>query len=173
MHTLRLLETPTGPFFILRDEEGAIETGWLEMAGAMGPRSRKELKKATRNDTIEEDLAQRLDAAFQGTPVDFHDIETPPGTPFQRACWRSCRAIPRGETRSYAQLAAMAGHPGAARAVGQAMRRNPLPMVVPCHRVVASHGLGGFGGEGAAGSWASIKKRLLGAERTDSRAMTP
>ena len=164
MNTIRVLQTPTGPFFILRHEDGAVETGWLEMADAMGPRSQKELAQARRDDSIEENLAQRLRAAFDGDLVDFDDIETPPGTPFQRACWRSTRAIPYGETRSYKELADMAGHPGAARAVGQAMRQNPLPIVVPCHRVVATSGLGGFGGQDTPGCRTSIKGHLLSVE---------
>ena len=172
MRTIRLLNTPTGMFFILCDANGAIETGWLEMAGAMGPRSREELNEATRNDTIQEELVQRLNVAFDGHRVAFDDIETPPGTAFQRACWRATRAIPHGETRSYAELAEMAGYPRAARAVGQAMRRNPLPMVVPCHRVTAANGLGGFGGEGAKGTWASIKERLLHSERLNCTAFS-
>jgi methylated-DNA-[protein]-cysteine S-methyltransferase len=66
------------------------------------------------------------------------------GSPFQVSVWKALRKVPYGRTISYAQLAAKAGHPGAARAVGAAMAANPLPLVVPCHRVVASNGLGGF-----------------------------
>lgn len=69
------------------------------------------------------------------------------GTLFQQAVWRALLEIPRGETRSYAWVARRVGRPGAARAVGQAVGANPLPLLVPCHRVVASDGgLGGFGG---------------------------
>jgi methylated-DNA-[protein]-cysteine S-methyltransferase len=95
----------------------------------------------------------------------FDDIATPNGTPFQRACWEACRRIPRGETRTYAWLAAAAGSPAAVRAAGQAMRRNPLPIVVPCHRVVASGGRpGGFSGSAGAESVA-IKRCLQEVER--------
>jgi O-6-methylguanine DNA methyltransferase len=66
------------------------------------------------------------------------------GTPFQMRVWRALQKVPYGSTISYAQLAARAGHPRAARAVGAAMAANPLPLVVPCHRVVASRGLGGY-----------------------------
>ena len=66
---------------------------------------------------------------------------------FFRRAWQACRSIPAGETRSYGWLAAQAGRPRAARAAGQAMARNPVPLVVPCHRVVGSDGhLRGFGG---------------------------
>lgn len=69
------------------------------------------------------------------------------GTPFQRAVWRALIAIPFGETRSYGDIAAALGRPGAARAVGAANARNPLSIVAPCHRVVGSTGkLTGFAG---------------------------
>jgi methylated-DNA-[protein]-cysteine S-methyltransferase len=72
----------------------------------------------------------------------------PEGTPFQQEVWRALRGIPYGETRSYADIAAAIGRPGAARAVGQANRKNPLPLIVPCHRVVAADGtLGGYMGQ--------------------------
>lgn len=76
-------------------------------------------------------------------------------TSFQQDVWRAICRIPYGETRTYAQLAAMAGHPHAVRAVASACGANPLPYYIPCHRVVAAHGIGGyaFGVE--------VKKRLL------------
>lgn len=76
-------------------------------------------------------------------------------TPFQRDVWRAICRIPYGETRTYTQLAAMAGHPRAIRAVASACGANPLPYYIPCHRVVATHGIGGyaFGVE--------VKKRLI------------
>ena len=81
------------------------------------------------------------------------------GSRFQRRVWRALRAIPRGETRSYGWLAGRAGRRGAARAVGQAMARNPVPLVIPCHRVVGADGcLVGFGGG------LDLKQRLLDLE---------
>jgi methylated-DNA-[protein]-cysteine S-methyltransferase len=69
------------------------------------------------------------------------------GTKFQRAVWQAMRSIPLGGTVSYGELARKAGNPGAARAVGQAVGHNPIPLLIPCHRVIASVGtLGGFGG---------------------------
>jgi methylated-DNA-[protein]-cysteine S-methyltransferase len=69
------------------------------------------------------------------------------GTPFQRSVWEAMRSIPHGDTISYAELANRVGKPGAARAVGQAVGANPVPLLIPCHRVVgADGGLGGFGG---------------------------
>ena len=81
------------------------------------------------------------------------------GTPFQRAVWEALRAVPYGETRTYGELARAAGHPSAVRAVGAANGANPVPLVVPCHRVVASGGrLGGYGGG------LGLKRRLLALE---------
>jgi AraC family transcriptional regulator of adaptative response/methylated-DNA-[protein]-cysteine methyltransferase len=75
---------------------------------------------------------------------------------FQARVWREIRKIPRGEVRSYARIAKALRRPGAARAVGQACGANPLPLVIPCHRVVASDGgIGGFSGS------LTIKRRLL------------
>lgn len=71
----------------------------------------------------------------------------PEGTPFQRRVWTTLATIPYGQTISYAELAARVGRPGAARAVGAANGRNPLPIVLPCHRVIGADGsLTGFGG---------------------------
>ena len=68
------------------------------------------------------------------------------GTPFQLAVWAAVAAVPWGETRSYGQIADVIGRPASARPVGQAVGRNPLPLIWPCHRVVASDGLGGYDG---------------------------
>ena len=73
-------------------------------------------------------------------------VPIPEGTPFQQACWRAALRIPRGETRTYAWLATQAGSPGAVRAAAQAMRRNPWPLAIPCHRVVGVRDLGGYAG---------------------------
>ncbi|MFQ5880164.1 MAG: methylated-DNA--[protein]-cysteine S-methyltransferase [Dehalococcoidia bacterium] len=94
------------------------------------------------------DLPQRLRLYARGEAVAFPDrLDLSHATPFLRAVWQATREIPRGQTRPYSWLAQRVGRPGAARAVGQAMRRNPLPIVIPCHRVVAADGgLGGYGG---------------------------
>jgi methylated-DNA-[protein]-cysteine S-methyltransferase len=82
------------------------------------------------------------------------------GTPFERRVYAVVRRIPRGGTLTYGEVAERAGAPGAARAVGQAMRKNPICLFVPCHRVVGAGGLGGYGGpDGEA-----LKRRLLAAE---------
>lgn len=103
------------------------------------------------------DITERLRAYFSGEKAAFPDkLDFSAVTAFQRQVWEAARLIPYGETRSYLWLAERIGKPGAARAVGQALGRNPLLIIVPCHRVVASGGgLGGFGGG------LEMKRRLL------------
>jgi methylated-DNA-[protein]-cysteine S-methyltransferase len=109
------------------------------------------------------ELVERLRSYFAGEFETFDDfrIDTSEMTPFQRKVVRLCQEIPYGQTRTYGQLAARAGAPGAARAVGNVMRSNRVPIIVPCHRVVASGGsLGGF----SAPDGIAMKKRLLDME---------
>ncbi len=93
------------------------------------------------------EMEQQLEEYFAGERSEFTfplDLE---GTSFQLRVWRAMRGIPYGETRSYGAIAKAVGVPGGARAVGQANNQNPLPLVVPCHRVCAHDGsLGGFAG---------------------------
>ncbi len=103
---------------------------------------------------------RQLDEYFAGTRIEFDLTLEPTGTPFQQAVWRALRAIPYGQAISYGELARHLGRPQASRAVGAANGANPLPIVVPCHRVIGSHGeLTGFGGGLA------IKRWLLDHER--------
>jgi len=104
-------------------------------------------------------LAEELTQYFAGTRQDFGLPITMEGTAFQLAVWFACRDIPYGETRTYGELAAMAGYPGAARAVGTAMAENPLPILVPCHRVIPSRG-----GIGRYSGGEALKKALLDLE---------
>ncbi len=93
------------------------------------------------------DAVEQLAAYFAGELVDF-DVELDlRGTPFQRRVWQALLTIPYGETRSYGQIAEQIGAPGSARAVGLANGRNPIAIVVPCHRVIGAGGsLTGYGG---------------------------
>ena len=94
------------------------------------------------------DLPERIRDYLSGKPVSFPDkLDLSKASPFQRSVWQKEQSIPYGETRTYAWVAAELGMPKAARAVGQALARNPLPIVIPCHRVICSNGnLGGFSG---------------------------
>ncbi|HEX2187899.1 MAG TPA: methylated-DNA--[protein]-cysteine S-methyltransferase, partial [Longimicrobiaceae bacterium] len=86
----------------------------------------------------------------------------PEGTEFRLLAWEALRRIPCGETRSYAELAREMGKPAASRAVGQANAHNPIPILVPCHRVVAADGgIGGYLGSWEGGDGAGIKRWLL------------
>jgi methylated-DNA-[protein]-cysteine S-methyltransferase len=92
-------------------------------------------------------LRRELEEYFAGTRREFELELAPAGTPFQLEVWRALRAIPYGETASYGEIAATVGQPGAARAVGGANNRNPIAIVVPCHRVIGASGsLTGYGG---------------------------
>lgn len=88
-------------------------------------------------------------------------LPLPEGTPFQRACWRAALSIPAGETRTYGWLAAQAGSPAAVRAAAQAMRRNPWPLAIPCHRVVGARDLGGYAGSRNPSSRRMMLKKWL------------
>ncbi len=91
--------------------------------------------------------ARQLRAYFDGELTDFSLDLKPSGTQFQREVWRALQNIPYGETRSYAEIAISIGNPKAVRAVGAANGRNPIAIVIPCHRVIGSDGsLTGFGG---------------------------
>ena len=106
-------------------------------------------------------LATRLEAYFRGVVDDFADVQLDLSwcTPFQHAIAEALRGVPRGETVTYGELAALAGHPGAARAAGSFCAANRFGIVVPCHRVVGADGLGGYGSLGLA-----YKRRLLALE---------
>ena len=93
---------------------------------------------------------------LSGAPLDMAGIPT-----FHRAVYQATRTIRAGTTLTYGQVAALAGAPGAARAVGSALGRNPFPLIVPCHRVVAAGGIGGFSAEGGI----VTKRRLLALEQ--------
>ncbi len=110
------------------------------------------------------DLMERLKVYFSGHRTTFPDkLDLSRATHFQREVWEITRLIPYGETRSYAWVAEQIKKPQAVRAVGQALGKNPLPIIVPCHRVVASDGkLGGFS------SGVEMKRYLLSLEASVS-----
>lgn len=104
-------------------------------------------------------LRRELRGYFRGEPVAFMTPLDLRGTEFQMKVWRALMAVPYGNVRSYRWLAAAAGNPAAARAVGGALNRNKVAILVPCHRIVeASGGLGGFG------CGLEVKRRLLAVE---------
>ena len=106
-------------------------------------------------------LATRLKRYFSGARDDFADVQLDLSwcTPFQHAVVTCLRGVGRGETVTYGELAALAGHPGASRAAGSFCAHNRFGIIVPCHRVVAAGGLGGYGSLGV-----DYKRRLLAME---------
>jgi methylated-DNA-[protein]-cysteine S-methyltransferase len=115
----------------------------------------------TGSDTGSDALIRRFHAFLRGDDVSFEDvaIDLEWTTPLQRALADTLRAVPRGEVVSYGELAALAGRPGAARAAGAFCAANRFAFLVPCHRVVAAHGIGGYGSAGI-----EVKRRLLALE---------
>ncbi len=105
-----------------------------------------DINYATYSPRLFSDIMERLKVYFRGHKATFPDeLDLSGATVFQRAVWEATRLIPYGETRSYTWIAEQIKIPEAVRAVGQALGKNPLPVIVPCHRVVASNGrLGGF-----------------------------
>ncbi len=110
-----------------------------------------------RDDSVPE-VARRIARFFAGEQVEFGDvaIDLDWCTPFQRSVAETLRAVPYGETVTYGELAALAGYPNAGRAAGTFCAGNRLPLIVPCHRVVAADGIGGYGSLGV-----GYKRRLL------------
>lgn len=109
------------------------------------------------------DAARRMRDYFGGEPVDFDDLplDLDAVAPFARKVYAVARSIARGKTETYGDVAARIGSPGASRAVGGALGRNPVPLVVPCHRVVGAGGrLGGFSATGGI----ALKRRMLALE---------
>jgi O-6-methylguanine DNA methyltransferase len=118
------------------------------------------------NAPVLERAMREIDTYLEGTLMHFTVPLAPSGTAFQRLVWGAIAAIPYGATRSYRDIARLIGVPGATRAVGTATGRNPLSLVVPCHRVIASNGgLAGYAGGVAR------KHHLLALERGDSPAV--
>jgi methylated-DNA-[protein]-cysteine S-methyltransferase len=111
------------------------------------------------------DLVARIQSLLAGEPIHFTDVplSLDRANPFEREVYRAASAIPHGDTRTYGELATEIGRPGAARAIGRALGRNPVPIVIPCHRILAADGrTGGFSAPGGV----STKMRLLQVERS-------
>jgi methylated-DNA-[protein]-cysteine S-methyltransferase len=136
------IETPIGPLLVVADEAGLRRIHFPEKGHAHRPEA-----GWVRDPRPFARLREQLDEYFAGRRRTFALDLAPEGTEFQRETWRALTGIPYGETISYAELARRVGRPNASRAVGAANGANPLPIVVPCHRVIGADGsLTGFGG---------------------------
>lgn len=132
-----------------------VSRDWSQVVDVSVPSSRKD---ATAAPPEAADLIGGFRRFLAGEPVAFDDVQLDLtwATPFQRALTFVLREIPRGEVVTYGELAALAGRPGAARAAGTFCATNRFALVVPCHRVVAADGIGGYGPDGV-----PVKRRLL------------
>lgn len=151
MTTYSTFESPLGTLLLVA-EDGKIVR--LALPGATPDTS------WARDDKAFVDARKQLADYFAGRRRDFDLPLAPRGTQFEMKVWSALRKIPYGETVSYADIARAIGNPHGARAVGQANGRNPIAIVVPCHRVIASGGkIGGYGGGVPA------KRKLLALEQ--------
>lgn len=152
-------ETPFGGF-TLTVADGIVWTlqfGIVDADAVANPRAG--FSPANAGDAVLAEKAEtQLRAYFAGKRKRFN-LPLAPAFAFNRRVWLALLRIPFGQTRTYGEIAAACGNPGAARAVGNACGANPIPVIVPCHRAVAANGLGGFS------SGLDIKQRLLNLER--------
>ena len=155
------LESPLGPLLLAANNYGLRFLSFAASNRAVVPRPDWTHEKTPFRETI-----RQLQAYFHGELKEFDlalDLE---GSEFQLRVWQSLRAIPFGKTISYGELAQRIGEPKAARAVGLANGANPIPIIVPCHRVIGSNGyLTGYGGG------LSIKEKLLSFESGQLRLL--
>jgi O-6-methylguanine DNA methyltransferase len=147
------IESPAGPLGLAASERGLV---FLEFDRGRFPReSTKQVQWEESADRVR-DYVSELEEYFSGTRREFNCPLDLRGTEFQLKCWRALLEIPYGQTRTYADIARAVGCPNGYRAVGLANNRNPIAIIVPCHRVIASDGsLCGYGGG------LDVKRKLL------------
>ena len=163
LHTTNI-DSPIGPLFLAASSQGLVALEFdARLPGQQSirpnPRDLREEKKGFQfepSSRVMQPYLSELEEYFAGKRREFTFPIDLRGTDFQLACWRALLAIPYGETRTYADIARAVGKPNAFRAVGMANNRNPIAIVVPCHRVIASDGtLCGYGGG------LDVKRKLL------------
>jgi methylated-DNA-[protein]-cysteine S-methyltransferase len=149
------MESPVGPLLLVADDAGLREILFVN-----GRHHAKPNPEWSEDEAPVKETMRQLRAYFAGKLERFDLPLAPQGTPFQLDVWRRLCEIPYGETISYGELARKIGNPNASRAVGLANGSNPIPIVIPCHRVIGSNGkLTGYGGG------LPIKEKLLALER--------
>ena len=137
------MDSPIGPLLFTADD-GGLTRLYMEVRHHGPDEVRPEWR---RDDGAFAEACRQLDEYFAGERREFDLPLNPAGTPFQLAVWDALKTIPYGEIRSYGEIAEQIGRPGAARAVGLANGRNPISIVVPCHRVIGANGtLTGYAG---------------------------
>jgi methylated-DNA-[protein]-cysteine S-methyltransferase len=161
METLGYIRTPSpvGPLFLAASTKGLVRLEFQDRMMKINPG----LIQLTESKPALVPYLRELDQYFAGERREFSFPLDLRGTDFQLACWRALLEIPYGQTRSYRDIAESIGHPHAFRAVGMSNNRNPVAIVVPCHRVIASSGsLCGYGGG------LDIKRKLLDLEQANA-----
>ncbi len=139
------MDSPIGPLVIGVSDEGLAIIEWDRGEFPEGRLARTAHWQESEERTVA--AKRELREYFAGKRRDFDLKLDLHGTEFQKKCWHALLKIPYGETRTYAQIAKAVGNPRGFRAVGMANHDNPVPIIVPCHRVLASDGtLGGYGG---------------------------
>jgi methylated-DNA-[protein]-cysteine S-methyltransferase len=141
---------------VVRYEAPGFGVGEVWLEGSRVVWSELPSPRASNNLILAHGLGARLAEFFAGHDDDFADVELDLDDGFYGACQRALQGVRRGELVTYGELAALAGRPGAARAAGTFCARNRLAPFVPCHRVVAAGGIGGYGSLGV-----EYKRRLL------------
>ncbi len=148
------IDSPIGPLLLVSDGAGLVEVGLPHGNAAPPPPDGEHSKPKLHT------AARQFDEYFSGNRQSFELPLHPSGTPFQLEVWGALLAIPYGETVSYADIARRIRRPRAVRAVGAANGANPLAIIVPCHRVIGSHGhLTGYGGGLPAKRWLLAHER--------------
>jgi methylated-DNA-[protein]-cysteine S-methyltransferase len=155
------IDSPVGQLLLAADDAGLRQVLFVKGKRTVGPDPAWRKDRGPFTDTV-----RQLRAYFSGELERFSLPLAPEGTPFQLEVWRRLCEIPYGETMSYGDLARRLGNPGASRAVGLANGTNPIPIVIPCHRVIGSNGaLTGYGGG------LPVKEKLLALERRQLRLL--
>jgi len=155
VNTYTQMESPVGPLLLVADDAGLREILFVN-----GRHHAKPNPEWSEDEAPVKETMRQLRAYFAGKLERFDLPLAPQGTPFQLDVWRRLCEIPYGETTSYGELARKIGNPNASRAVGLANGSNPIPIIIPCHRVIGSNGkLTGYGGG------LPIKEKLLALER--------
>lgn len=157
---MRRIETPIGPLYLAASPQGLTD---LSFTSLKAPASKQQAKAHDPATTAHLDLAERqLKDYFNGQLSRFTvRLDLQGGTPFQREVWQALQRIPYAQTWSYKDLAKSVSRPKATRAVGSANGRNPIAIIIPCHRVIAADGgIGGYGGG------LTRKRRLLAIEQS-------
>ena len=139
-------DTPIGWLLIVENGKAVTQLNFIKDC-ALGERDQQVMNKDGSNNIsftkatpLMKEAVKQLQEYFQGVRKNFELPLAPKGTVFQQKVWKALQEVPYGETRSYKQIACVAGNEKASRAVGMANNRNPIPIIIPCHRIIGANG---------------------------------